>query len=47
MKKSFGARTLVFPSLVWCIGTNDAIGKLNAMAFTWGGICCNEYNRID
>jgi hypothetical protein len=47
MKKSFGARALVFLSPVWCIWTYDANGKPDAMAVAWGGICCNEYNRID
>jgi len=42
MKKSFGAKTLVFPSPVWCIGTYDKNGKPNIMTVAWGGICCSE-----
>ena len=42
MKKSFGAKTLVFPTPVWVVGTYDAAGKPNAMAAAWGGICCSS-----
>ncbi len=42
MKKSMGAKTLVFPSPVWCIGTYDENGRPNVMTVAWGGICCSE-----
>lgn len=41
MKKSFGAKTLVFPTPVWVVGTYDSDGKPNVMAAAWGGICCS------
>jgi len=42
MKKSLGARTLVFPTPVWIVGTYDSNGKPNAMTAAWGGICCSK-----
>lgn len=42
MKKSVGARTIVFPTPVWVVGTYDRFGKPNAMAAAWGGICCSK-----
>jgi len=40
MKKvSLGAKTLVFPLPVWCVGTYDKNGKPNVMTVAWGGIC--------
>jgi flavin reductase (DIM6/NTAB) family NADH-FMN oxidoreductase RutF len=42
MKKSFGARTLVFPTPVWCVGSYDADGNPNVMTVAWGGICCSK-----
>ena len=42
MKKSVGAKTIVFPTPVWIVGTYDAEGKPNAMAVAWGGICCSK-----
>ena len=42
MKKSFGAKTLVFPAPVWIVGTYDKEGKPNIMAVAWGGICCSR-----
>jgi len=42
MKKSFGARTLVFPTPVWVVGTYDNEGRPNMMAVAWGGICCSR-----
>ncbi len=41
MKKSLGAKTLVFPTPVWVIGTYDKGGKPNAMTVAWGSICCS------
>jgi len=42
MKKSLGAKTLVFPTPVWVVGTYDAGGRPNAMSAAWGGICCSQ-----
>ncbi len=42
MKKSFGARTLVFPTPAWLVGSYDREGKPNAMAVAWGGVCCSH-----
>jgi len=42
MKKSFGPKTLVFPTPVWVVGTYDQEGKPNVMAAAWGGICCSR-----
>ena len=42
MKKSLGARTLIFPTPVWVIGTYDSTGKPNVMTAAWGGICCSK-----
>jgi flavin reductase (DIM6/NTAB) family NADH-FMN oxidoreductase RutF len=41
MKKSFGAKTLIYPAPVWCVGTFDAQDKPNVMTIAWGGICCS------
>ena len=42
MKRSFGAKTLVFPTPVWAVGTYDREGKPNVMSAAWGGICCSS-----
>lgn len=42
MKKSFGAKTLIFPSPVWCVGSYDKKGNPNVMTIAWGGICCSQ-----
>ena len=41
MKKSFGAKTLIYPTPVWCVGSYDANGNPNVMTIAWGGICCS------
>jgi flavin reductase (DIM6/NTAB) family NADH-FMN oxidoreductase RutF len=41
MKKSFGAKTLIFPAPVWCVGSYDSNQKPNVMTIAWGGICCS------
>ena len=41
MKKSFGAKTLIVPAPVWCVGSYDARGNPNVMTIAWGGICCS------
>ena len=42
MKQSIGARTLVFPTPVWVVGTYDKEGKPNVMTAVWVGICCSR-----
>ncbi len=42
MKKSLGAKTLIYPAPVFLIGTYDKDGKPNAMAASWSGICCSK-----
>ena len=42
MKKSLGARTLLFPTPVLMVGTYDHDGKPNLMNAAWGGICCSQ-----
>jgi len=42
MKKSFGAKTLIFPAPVWCVGSYDPNGNPNVMTIAWGGICCSS-----
>jgi len=42
MKKSLGARTLVYPTPVFVVCTYDKAGKPNAMTAAWGGICCSQ-----
>jgi flavin reductase (DIM6/NTAB) family NADH-FMN oxidoreductase RutF len=42
MKKSLGAKTLLFPTPVLIIGSYDAKGVPNAMNAAWGGIACSE-----
>ncbi len=42
MKESLGAKTLVYPTPVFVIGTFDKAGKPNVMTASWGGICCSQ-----
>lgn len=42
MKKSLGAKTLVYPTPVLVICTYDNEGNPNAMTAAWGGICCSS-----
>jgi flavin reductase (DIM6/NTAB) family NADH-FMN oxidoreductase RutF len=42
MKKSLGAKTLVYPTPVFVVGTYDKSGKPNLMTAAWGGICCSS-----
>jgi len=42
MKKSLGAKTLLFPTPVLMVGTYDREGKPNLMNAAWGGICCSQ-----
>ena len=41
MKKSIGAKTIVYPTPVFVVGTYDSHGKPNVMTAAWGGICCS------
>lgn len=42
MKKSLGAKTLVYPTPVLVVCTYDHEGNPNAMTAAWGGICCSS-----
>src|SRR5512137_19397 len=42
MKKSLGAKTILYPTPVLLVGTYDAAGRPNAMTAAWGGICCSS-----
>jgi len=42
MKKSIGAKTLIFPTPVWIVGSYDTDGRPNGMTAAWGGICCSK-----
>lgn len=42
MKKSIGAKTIVYPTPVFIVGTYDKDGKSNAMSAAWAGICCSS-----
>lgn len=42
MKHSIGAKTLVFPTPAWLVGTYDAAGRPNVMTAAWAGICCSR-----
>jgi flavin reductase (DIM6/NTAB) family NADH-FMN oxidoreductase RutF len=42
MKQSRGARTIVYPTPVFIVGTYDAEGRPNMMAAAWGGMACSR-----
>ena len=42
MKKSLGAKALLYPTPVVVVGTYDKAGKPNAMTAAWAGICCSS-----
>jgi flavin reductase (DIM6/NTAB) family NADH-FMN oxidoreductase RutF len=42
MQKSLGAKTVVFPTPVWVVGSYDQKDRPNAMTAAWGGICCSK-----
>ncbi|MDQ7782125.1 MAG: flavin reductase family protein [Desulfomonilaceae bacterium] len=42
MKKSVGAKTILYPTPVLVVGTYDKEGKPNVMTAAWGGICCSQ-----
>lgn len=41
MKKSLGAKTIVYPTPVFVVGTYDKNAKPNVMTAAWAGICCS------
>ncbi len=41
MKKSLGAKTIIYPTPVLVIGTYGKDGKANVMTAAWAGICCS------
>jgi len=42
MKKSLGAKTLLYPAPVLVVGSYDKAGKANMMTVSWAGICCSQ-----
>jgi flavin reductase (DIM6/NTAB) family NADH-FMN oxidoreductase RutF len=42
MKQSLGAKTLVYPTPVFVVGTYNSQGRPNAMTASWAGICCSR-----
>ena len=42
MKRSLGAKTLLYPTPVCVVGTYDRAGKPNVMTAAWAGICCSS-----
>lgn len=42
MKKSIGAKTIVYPTPVFVVGSYDEQGRPNIMTASWGGICSSE-----
>ena len=42
MKKSLGAKTIIYPTPVLIIGTYDRRERPNLATVAWGGICCSN-----
>lgn len=42
MKRSLGAKTLVYPTPTWIVGSYGNNEKPNGMTAAWGGICCSD-----
>ena len=42
MKRSLGAKTIVYPTPVFVVGSYDKQGRPNVMTASWGGICCSK-----
>jgi flavin reductase (DIM6/NTAB) family NADH-FMN oxidoreductase RutF len=42
VKKSLGAKTLLYPTPVLVVGSYDADGRPNVMTAAWGGIACSK-----
>jgi len=41
MKRSLGAKSLVYPTPVFVIGSYDKKGRPNLMTAAWSGMCCS------
>jgi flavin reductase (DIM6/NTAB) family NADH-FMN oxidoreductase RutF len=41
MKRSIGAKTIIYPTPVLVVGTYNRAEKPNAMTAAWGGVCCS------
>jgi len=42
MKKSLGAKPIVYPTPVFLVGSYDAAGVANIMNAAWGGLCSSD-----
>ncbi len=42
MKRSLGAKALLYPNPVLLVGTYDEAGRPNLMTAAWAGICCSR-----
>jgi flavin reductase (DIM6/NTAB) family NADH-FMN oxidoreductase RutF len=42
MKKSLGAKTIVYPTPVFVVGSYDKSDRPNVMTASWGGLCCSS-----
>lgn len=42
MKKSIGAKTIIYPNPVLIVGSYDKDGNANVMTVAWGGIACSD-----
>ncbi len=42
MKRSLGAKTILYPTPVLLVGSYDREGRANLMTAAWGGICCSR-----
>ena len=42
MKKSLGAKTILYPTPVLVVGTYDENGRATAMTAAWGGVACSK-----
>lgn len=42
MKRSIGAKTLIYPTPAWLVGSYDEQGRPNVLTVAWGGICCSQ-----
>ncbi len=41
MKRSLGAKTILYPTPVLIVGTYDDKGAANVATVAWGGLCCS------
>jgi flavin reductase (DIM6/NTAB) family NADH-FMN oxidoreductase RutF len=42
VKRAISAKTVVYPTPAFVVGTYDQAGKPNVMTAAWGGICCSR-----